>query len=93
LKLKGIDGGPHKRWSTWFNSMLEKTKKLCRWREAGHYSYLIEMDGGIGASNAAEAARGGCDVLVMGSAVFGAADPAVFLQETKLKVKEAVSNA
>jgi hypothetical protein len=21
LKLKGIDGGPHKRWSTWFNSM------------------------------------------------------------------------
>src|SRR6478736_4633303 len=21
LKLKGIDGGPHKRWSMWFNSM------------------------------------------------------------------------
>ena len=20
LKLKGIDGGPHKRWSMWFNS-------------------------------------------------------------------------
>lgn len=74
-------------------SMLEKTKKLCRWREAGHYSYLIEMDGGIGASNAAEAARGGCDVIVMGSAVFGAADPAFFLQEIKLKLKEAVSDA
>jgi hypothetical protein len=22
LKLKGIDGGPHKRWSMWFNSSL-----------------------------------------------------------------------
>jgi hypothetical protein len=21
LKLKGIDGGPHKRWIMWFNSM------------------------------------------------------------------------
>ena len=21
VKLKGIDGGPHKRWSMWFNSM------------------------------------------------------------------------
>jgi hypothetical protein len=20
LKLKGIDGGPHKRWNMWFNS-------------------------------------------------------------------------
>ena len=26
VKLKGIDGGPHKRWSMWFNSMIrEKT--------------------------------------------------------------------
>ena len=24
LKLKGIDGGPHKRWSMWFNSMLSE---------------------------------------------------------------------
>jgi len=22
VKLKGIDGGPHKRWSMWFNSMI-----------------------------------------------------------------------
>ncbi len=25
LKLKGIDGGPHKRWSMWFNSTTRKT--------------------------------------------------------------------
>ncbi len=24
VKLKGIDGGPHKRWSMWFNSIREK---------------------------------------------------------------------
>ncbi|GAA6114974.1 hypothetical protein AKFMO35_00010 [Apilactobacillus kunkeei] len=24
MKLKGIDGGPHKWWSMWFNSMLRE---------------------------------------------------------------------
>jgi len=24
LKLKGIDGGPHKRWSMWFNSTINE---------------------------------------------------------------------
>jgi hypothetical protein len=24
LKLKGIDGGPHKRWNMWFNSTLRE---------------------------------------------------------------------
>ncbi|WP_324451506.1 ribulose-phosphate 3-epimerase [Aminivibrio sp.] len=74
-------------------SVMEKTKSLCRWREAGHYSYVVEMDGGIGGGNAAEIALGGCDVLVMGSAVFGAQDPALFLREIKLKVKEAIAHA
>ena len=28
LKLKGIDGGPHKRWSMWFNSMIREEPYL-----------------------------------------------------------------
>jgi hypothetical protein len=28
LKLKGIDGDPHKRWSMWFNSMLREEPYL-----------------------------------------------------------------
>jgi hypothetical protein len=28
MKLKGIDGGPHKRWSMWFNSM-QREVVLC----------------------------------------------------------------
>ncbi len=74
-------------------SALEKTRSLCRWREAGHYSFLVEMDGGISRGNAAQIALGGCDVLVMGSAVFGAQDPALFLQEITLNVKEAIAHA
>jgi len=36
--------------------------------------FLIEVDGGIKTTNAADAARAGADVLVAGSAVFGASD-------------------
>ncbi len=28
LKLKGIDGGPHKRWMMWFNSMQREKPYL-----------------------------------------------------------------
>src|ERR1700723_543382 len=32
LKLKGIDGGPHKRWSMWFNStQREEPYQLLTW--------------------------------------------------------------
>ena len=42
VKLKGIDGGPHKRWSMWFNSMVREEPYLGltwrrmrqRWRSA-----------------------------------------------------------
>jgi ribulose-phosphate 3-epimerase len=50
---------------------LDKVGQL---RAAG-YKGLIEIDGGIGAGNAALAFAAGCDVLVAGNAVFGAADP------------------
>jgi ribulose-phosphate 3-epimerase len=78
---------------SFISSSLEKTRSLCRWREAGHHSFLVEMDGGISVGNAAGIVLGGCDVLVMGSALFGAQDPALFLQEIKLKIKEAIAHA
>ena len=28
MKLKGIDGGPHKRWSMWFNSIIREEPYL-----------------------------------------------------------------
>ena len=36
---------------------------------------LIEIDGGVNTGNAAELFAAGADVLVAGSAVFGAKDP------------------
>ncbi len=39
LKLKGIDGGPHKRWNMWFNSTTRRTLPglellvVARWKQ------------------------------------------------------------
>ena len=37
--------------------------------------FLIEVDGGISAKNAADVFNAGAEAVVAGSAVFGAADP------------------
>jgi ribulose-phosphate 3-epimerase len=50
-------------------SVLEKTRAI---RERLRPNQRLEMDGGIGVDNAAEIRQAGCDVLVAGSAVFGA---------------------
>lgn len=56
--------------------VLDKTKELVRLREAHGYDYVIEMDGGIKASNAALVRDAGTDIIVAGSAVFKAEDKA-----------------
>jgi ribulose-phosphate 3-epimerase len=43
----------------------------------------IEVDGGVGADNARELVAAGADALVMGAAVFGAADPAQELRRIR----------
>jgi ribulose-phosphate 3-epimerase len=40
----------------------------------------IEIDGGIDAENIAEIASAGAEIIVSGSAIFGAPDPAVALR-------------
>ncbi|MFZ0032145.1 MAG: ribulose-phosphate 3-epimerase [Candidatus Cybelea sp.] len=44
---------------------------------------LIEVDGGVGAENARDLVVAGADVLVMGSAVFDAPDPAAELRRIR----------
>lgn len=44
---------------------------------------LIEVDGGISAANAEEVCCAGANVLVAGSAVFGAEDPAAAVEELR----------
>jgi len=47
----------------------------CRVLRQAYPDLLIQVDGGINAQTAAVAAEAGANVLVAGSAIFGAADP------------------
>jgi len=51
-------------------------KDLNEWREYSGFDFLIEIDGGVNAENARELEAAGADVLVAGTAVFGAEDRA-----------------
>ncbi len=53
---------------------LEKVREAREYREAHGLSYHIEVDGGITQETAAAATAAGANVLVAGSALFGAAD-------------------
>lgn len=53
---------------------LDKIKALDQLRKDNGYAFLIEVDGGVTLDNAVEIAEAGADILVAGSAVFGAGD-------------------
>ena len=55
---------------------LDKLRWLRAEREKRGLHYLLEVDGGVDAVTAPQCVEAGADVLVAGSAVFGAADPA-----------------
>jgi ribulose-phosphate 3-epimerase len=51
--------------------------------EMGHSSLMIEIDGGVTTQNAEALLRAGADVLVAGSSVFKANDPAATISQLK----------
>ena len=53
---------------------LDKIKVLDKIRKDQGLDFLIEVDGGVTLNNAVEIAEAGADILVAGSAVFGAED-------------------
>lgn len=53
----------------------EKVRKLRRMIDERGLSVIVEIDGGVSVANAGDLFAAGCDALVAGSAVFGAADP------------------
>jgi ribulose-phosphate 3-epimerase len=54
---------------------LEKVRKLRRIIDERRLKTRIEIDGGIDLNNVAEVVAAGAEILVAGSAIFGAADP------------------
>lgn len=70
-------------------SSLEKVRKLKELITQKGLETKIEIDGGIGLDNAADAVRAGADLLVSGSAIFGTEDPA----QTFRRMKQAAEDA
>ena len=62
---------------------LDKIKQLDAIRKEKAYNYLIEIDGGVSLSNAKELTDAGVDILVAGSAVYGAEDVPARCREFK----------
>jgi ribulose-phosphate 3-epimerase len=55
---------------------LNTVRALVEMRERHGLDFEIEIDGGINMSNIADVVEAGVDVVVAGSAIFGADDPA-----------------
>lgn len=62
-------------------SSLKKIAELKKIREEYGYHYDIEVDGGVNTENAALIAEAGADILVAGSAVFGASNVAKAIEK------------
>lgn len=70
-------------------SCLDKCAFLAARRKEMGLNFLISVDGGINRETIPKAARAGADVLVMGSAFFGASDPAKAMRDAKASYKAA----
>ena len=55
-------------------SVLNKIKKMREMIDKNSLSVKIQVDGGISCKNAREVVKAGADILVAGSAIFGASD-------------------
>lgn len=62
---------------------LDKVRRLRKMLDERGLATRIEIDGGIDRDNVAEVAGAGADIIVSGSAIFGAPDPAVALRELR----------
>jgi ribulose-phosphate 3-epimerase len=62
---------------------LEKIRRLRKMIDERGLKVRIEIDGGINADNIAEVTGAGAEIIVAGSAIFGAPDPAVALREMR----------
>ena len=64
-------------------SSLDKVRRLRKMLDERGLKARVEIDGGIDQDNVAEVASAGAEIIVSGSAIFGAPDPAVALRELR----------
>jgi ribulose-phosphate 3-epimerase len=65
------------------SASLEKIRRLRRIIDERSLPARIEVDGGIDRENIADVVGAGAEIIVAGSAIFGAADPAVAVRELR----------
>ena len=70
---------------------IPKVRKLQRLLQENQRNTLIEVDGGINASNAATLVDAGANVLVAGTSVFGAEDPLAAVHQLKALPKPVIA--
>ncbi len=63
--------------------MTDKIKKLSRIIKENNYDCKIQVDGGIKTHNLKKVINAGADIIVAGSAIFGAEDPGEALSEMR----------
>ena len=68
---------------TFIEHSIAKTRRMKQLLLAHNSPALIELDGGVGMNNAGALVQAGADVLVAGSSVFTAADPAGAIRQLK----------
>ena len=62
---------------------LDKIRRLRKMIDERGLKARIEIDGGVDSDNVAEIAGAGAEIIVSGSAIFGAPDPAVALRQLR----------
>ena len=72
--------------------VLPKVAAVRRLVDAGELTIVVEIDGGINADTIEAAAQAGVDCFVAGSAVFGAADPALAVANLRRQAAAASSH-
>ncbi len=65
------------------SNSLEKVRRLRRMIDERGVKVRIEIDGGIDLSNIGEVVAAGAEIIVAGSAIFGAPDPQVAVRELR----------
>ena len=68
--------------------VLDKIRRLDALRTQAGAPFLIQVDGGVGRSNAADLVRAGADCLVAGNAVFKGPDPTAAVAALQAEMKK-----
>ncbi|MFA6597669.1 MAG: ribulose-phosphate 3-epimerase [Ignavibacteriaceae bacterium] len=69
------------------SSSLSKIEELKNLREKFHYSYQIEIDGGVNKDTVQKIKEAGCDIFVAGSSIFHAENITAATTELKYSIR------